>query len=654
MSDNNIYKTSLSEARKNLLPTLRETICRFPVSTLCVLTVWITGCLIITGLVPDRPIYAAPLLYLPYIFLAGLGTALLAEAHKTSGIKQAGIIILLCLPLLGFTLCPYLDVYGLIPLYAAAACLTLIAPFILRNSTNDAVWVFCWKILYRISFGIFSSLGGMLGISLVLLGLGYLFGASVPKYTYGVLGMTIGVLFFPLYVLAGIPSNFDDTLVDQSKKVLFNTLHIAVPLLASFTAIFYAYAAKIALTAEPPRGGIIYMVLAYAAFGIATHTACHLMRDGGTLLPRLVYKWFYPLLLGPLALMAIWLFRRIDDYGITTPRYVIILCLIWLAGLCAAWIFRHRTHLKFLFVSLGAMLIFAAGTLEIPALMEEGQHVAKLERLFAKSLLPLDRAAKPAPNVTRTFRNDVSGSVSFLIDRYALWRIEKLLTPFADHLKTINPQTYSCKGRNGCKEVRPYASARQIMDAWGIPPARTGKQVAEDDAAAAEALRVKSTRLFINNPFSRLNEAGNVVGYDYVFVDARGKHHPEGISDRGGFLFGPKKEHRLQLKVDDDGNFVVTAMMSGEDISLTPLLFPIKPITEILIPGDFKIYEGPEAIAHGTLHAENDRLKMEFRLTYAGVTRETPPPPRTIGPQEKRPDSFKVHSVVGTLLVKIK
>ena len=108
-----------------------------------------------------------------------------------------------------------------------------------------------------------------------------------------------------------------------------------MPLLLVYTAILYAYAAKIALAWELPKGTLGAMVVGYLFAGAATLLLGYPSRETGGPLVRLFWRYWVWLAALPVALLFIAVWRRIADYGLTEQRYLMVLIGVWALILAA-------------------------------------------------------------------------------------------------------------------------------------------------------------------------------------------------------------------------------------------------------------------------------------------------------------------------------
>jgi hypothetical protein len=135
---------------------------------------------------------------------------------------------------------------------------------------------------------------------------------------------------------------------------------VPVPLLLVYTAILDAYAAKIALAWELPKGTLGAMVVGYLFVGAATLLLGYPSRETGGALVRLFWRYWVWLAALPVALLFVAVSRRVADYGLTEQRYLMVLIGIWALILAA---FRLAQGARFdlrLLPGVLALLLLAA------------------------------------------------------------------------------------------------------------------------------------------------------------------------------------------------------------------------------------------------------------------------------------------------------
>lgn len=273
------------------------------------------------------------------VFLGYLGVVLLINAH--AWVSSKGLTFKIAVPLLVISLLifyyfnfgQYENQYYLrYTLFSfASVLLFLISSRNFRHMSDTHLWWISYKRLILILRSAVFSLALMLGIMLALFSLEELFGLKVIDNQYLITWIWSFGFVFPVFLMGGMRSTED---VDAEKATpgilkIFLTF-IAFPLLLLYSLILYAYGAKIIITSEWPEGWLATMELVLFALLIIIFLGLYLWlkQSIGSKKRRLiVFSLFY------IPLFVLYLFAikiRISEYGITEPRYLLILIAIWI------------------------------------------------------------------------------------------------------------------------------------------------------------------------------------------------------------------------------------------------------------------------------------------------------------------------------------
>src|SRR5262245_19716742 len=227
-------------------------------------------------------------------------------------------------------------------LIGALLLLVGLASHLGRGESNSTFWLFN----HRLWLGALLALaGGVLlgaGLSAIHATLNLLFGLDLSsRWLERIWTVSLGFVA-PVSFLAFAPRRFNDTITEREEQdftmraAAALVKFVLVPLLLVYTAILYAYAGKIALAWELPKGTLPAMVVAYLFVGAVTLLLGFPSRDKGGPLLRFFWRDWVLLVALPVVLLFIAVSRRIADYGLTEERYMIVLVGVWaliLAGI---------------------------------------------------------------------------------------------------------------------------------------------------------------------------------------------------------------------------------------------------------------------------------------------------------------------------------
>ncbi|MCE7053975.1 DUF4153 domain-containing protein [Algoriphagus sp. AGSA1] len=234
-------------------------------------------------------------------------------------------------------------------------------PFI-GNAGQESFWNYNKDLFIRLVHGVYYSLVIFLGISLALLAINALFEADIQGGTYAQIFVIIFGVFNTWFFLAGIPKSFDHTLsLDGYPKGLkIFTQFILIPLLLIYLCILYFYGAKIIISGDWPKGIVSYMIIAISVLGIFTNLLLYpyqRWKEGGWI--KKFHKGYYLFLIPLIILLFLAIGIRLQDYGLTVNRYIIMLMGIWLAFV-SIYYSVGKKNIKTIPISLAILMILSS------------------------------------------------------------------------------------------------------------------------------------------------------------------------------------------------------------------------------------------------------------------------------------------------------
>jgi hypothetical protein len=246
-----------------------------------------------------------------------------------------------------------------------------------------------------------------IGLSIALGAVDKLFGVHVPGETYGKLWAVMAFGFHPWFFLAGVPRNFAalDTLDDYPVGLKVFTQFVLMPLVAVYLVILTAYLGKIILTRTWPSGWIGYLVSCVSLAGVLALLLVHPIRERAD--SRWVNwygRWWFVAILPSLAMLLMATGKRLEQYGVTEPRYFLLVLALWMLGLSLYYGITASRNIKLIPISLAAVAVLAsAGPWGAFAVSKRSQ-VARLDRILQANHMGRAGDAGRAP---------ATGAVSF-------------------------------------------------------------------------------------------------------------------------------------------------------------------------------------------------------------------------------------------------
>jgi len=246
-------------------------------------------------------------------------------------------------------------------IFVVAHLLLSVAPYYKEKDLNQ-FWAFNKTIFLRfLEAGLYSLfIYGALSIAIVALT--NLFNIHFAFEIYGDLFFLIASLFFPIYFFSRFPKDLEFDVEELKTNAAYNIFsqRIIVPIVFLYALILFAYILKIIFLWSWPRGWISNMSVWFAVSGIFAYLLNYV--SDGTKLPnyvRLFKKWFFPVLIPVSIVLLLAIYRRLSDYGVTEPRYIIASVGVWLFLISLYFTISKRDDIRFIPFSLALFVLLA-------------------------------------------------------------------------------------------------------------------------------------------------------------------------------------------------------------------------------------------------------------------------------------------------------
>lgn len=258
------------------------------------------------------------------------------------------------------------------------------APFLRNARTDLQFWLFSYRLWIRIGYGLIAALILLIGVTAILSCLEYLFSLKFSKDQYKDLGVVTFTFFLPVLILSGIGRNFNEQPQEPGLKPMYYLLkYLVIPFIFIYSLILYAYMVKITVMQSLPRGGVVYLVASYGGVGILAYLVS-IPQD--LAIGRLVGFFrdhFFKILFFPTVLLGIAISYRLQQYGLTEARYVVILCgVLFSCSIVYSFIIPPQFFAKVMYTTLPCLLLLAAvgpwSINSLPAL----QQIRSLEKIL--------------------------------------------------------------------------------------------------------------------------------------------------------------------------------------------------------------------------------------------------------------------------------
>jgi hypothetical protein len=400
-----------------------------------------------------------------------LALALLAERRGWDMVLRAllgvgGLLVLLGFALLWPRWSETIAFTRWFQLSVALHLLVAFLPFVGYDEPNG-FWQYNKALFLRfLTAGVFSAVL-YVGLAIALAALDQLFGANVPEETYGRLWMVVAFVFNTWFFLGGVPRDLA-ALEQRSgypKGIKVFAQYILVPLVTVYMAILMAYLVKVIATQDWPSGWIGYLVSSVAAVGIFALLLVYPIREREENRWIVTYsRWFYIALFPPIVMLWLAIWQRVDQYGVTEPRYFLTILSIWLAGIAVYFTLRGSRQIILIPASLCgvAVLTFFGPWSAYP--VSRGSQTDRLEQVLVRTELLVDGALRPATGEqSYTDRREISAGLRYLIETHGTGTIEPWFGGSLAAIDTVGEGTRPAE--RGETEERT-----RLLTAWlGVP-----------------------------------------------------------------------------------------------------------------------------------------------------------------------------------------
>lgn len=492
---------------QRLLPfdALYETCRRFPLPVVCAVILY---AMIVFDDLRFNDVFTlnvAVMLTTAFFWLGGV--RLMAERSDWSFMEQIGVgsVGLACLYLSFFVVGDYEQNYFIV--ICALLLFLMFAPYI--SGGDDTSFWFYNRTLW---FGVIVSYLALIlfagSVSLAFYAIDELFNIHISGRLYGYVWSFAAVVLGPVYALSWVPKTFQFTKEDCADPpgLKFLIDWIVVPVGFFYLAILYVYFGKILITQDVPKNQLVWLITGFITSGIVTYLIAWPMRDEGSFQVRTFYKIFFPAMLIPIGFLAYAIGARIDDYGLTEQRYLVVMAVIWFALMAISNSFA-RAPIKVLPMTLVPLLLFVSvgpwSYYTLPAQSQYNRLVMLLEGnglLVDGKIRPIDSPA----DLSVESRISMTNIINYLCRRHTKEMLLDLVG------KKDSDKNFSCYGKNS-----------DIYSSLGFP-----------------ATHNYSRRAFHDNPYERLNftarssDVHKVSGYEF-FVP----HMTANFSDHKKYKF---------------------------------------------------------------------------------------------------------------------
>ncbi len=290
--------------------------------------------------------------------------------------------------------------------------------------------LYCVQLLTNFAITYFYAVVLYLGLAAILFTISKLFLIKIDRVYFDIWLIVAGI-FSPAYFLADVPELKKEFQVVSFPKVLKILLfYIVVPLLIAYSAILYAYFAKIIITRTWPEGIVSHLVLWYSLISSIVIFFIYPFRPTVKWVDR--FLSLYPKFMLPLlAMMFVSMGIRIHSYGITENRYFVLIAGIWVSGILIYYLFAKKIRNIILPTSLAMVAILSVtGPWSSYSISKFSQNKRFTTILAKYDMIQGNTIVKPTRQLPKTAKAEIISILGYFERFHSLKDLKYLPTGF--------------------------------------------------------------------------------------------------------------------------------------------------------------------------------------------------------------------------------
>ena len=388
------------------------------------------------------------------------------------------------------------------------------APFLFHDVKNRDFWEWTQQILFALFATAIFSIILFLGLEGAKYALQKLFDISIRGHKIEEqFFLLIFALFSMPYFLSQIPKEPLSIVARPYSKVenIF-TRYILTPLVIGYFLILFAYTAKIIYLGQWPTGVMAKLVLIFSALAILTLLFWTPLWNENNSKYK---KFIWGAILLQTFVLAISIYLRIDQYGITENRYYITLAGLWLFITALYFMLTTNSSYKWIFITIPLFILFSQTPPFSAKELSKVSQVAKLQTLLGSSM-PLSEESNT------TVKYQISSKIVYLYRKHGIDALLPVIPDIVVGYKLQDKQQNNCAVNPYNSDFPHYATKElgfSFIDQW------IWEQQLRDAKLKETSVQIP---IFIHtfSPYSDV-KALNIKGYDWLqafdFVNPKGE-----------------------------------------------------------------------------------------------------------------------------------
>lgn len=310
------------------------------------------------------------------------------------------------------------DLFRYFQLIAAVHLFLAFVPFVGRRGEEDGFWQYNRVLFLRFALAALYSAVLYIGLTLALLACQTLLDIDFNRMIYLQLWYWIVLVYNTWFFLSGIPE--DTRALQQVHEyptgLRIFTQYVLIPLVVIYMVILYTYLGKIIVEWNLPKGWVGYPVIGVSVTGMLALLLVYPIRERAENAWIVTYaRYFYWALFPLIALIAVAIWTRISEYGITEKRYAVVVATVWLLGIAVYFTFRRRKDIRIIPVTLCiGTLLTAFGPWGATSVSRDSQLARLRELLVTNQVMVAGTLVQTPKTVEFEQEQEISSIVQYL------------------------------------------------------------------------------------------------------------------------------------------------------------------------------------------------------------------------------------------------
>lgn len=285
---------------------------------------------------------------------------------------------------------------------------------------NNGFWQYNRLLLQRVLLAAIFSGVLIAGLSIALVAIDRLLGVPIGENTYPRLMLVIAFVFNTWFFLAGVPRELPALEERDDYPLVLKVFaqFILTPITLIYLLILTVYLGKVVVTQQWPSGWIGYLVSSVAVVGILSLLLVYPVRERGENRWVATYaRWFWLALLPSIVMVLMAAGKRIEQYGFTELRWLLVVLALWLAGLAVHQTITRSHRIRAIPASLCILLLFMVAGPWSPFAVAHRSQQGRLQRLLTNAGMLANGQVRPITTALAfDDRKEISGALRYLLE----------------------------------------------------------------------------------------------------------------------------------------------------------------------------------------------------------------------------------------------